>query len=116
MASMNIALGPEQRVALPFFKGVAIDDTVSDFVQKYQLPAEEARQLLASVQKRLQDNGLAPLMEVSFNISGRKAVLPLYSGQNVTEQVSMPAVHLHIVKRRVSHKRTPLCHIVQPHL
>jgi len=77
----------QQMVQLPLFKGVAIDDSVGSFVGKYGLSAEAATALRREVGRSLQAKGLAPLIEFSFQVDGKPTKLPLFEGQNVTEQV-----------------------------
>jgi hypothetical protein len=56
-------------VQLPLFKGVAVDDSVGRFVNKYGLSAESASALRREVSRSLQAKGLAPLIEFSFQVS-----------------------------------------------
>jgi predicted transcriptional regulator len=87
MAAVAVQLAQGHKVELPLYKGVPVQESISQFIQKHRVSPEEAPRLRMSVQKSLQDKGLAPLMELAFDVSGKKAVLPLFTGQNVTEQV-----------------------------
>lgn len=76
-----------QPVTLPLFKGTKVSDAVGNFGKVHGLTADEVAFLHQDVQKSLQAKGLAPLVEFKFDIGGNQAVLPLFSGQNVTEMV-----------------------------
>jgi hypothetical protein len=76
-----------EQADLPLYKGVPIQESISKFIQQHGVSPEEAPRLRMSVQKSLQDKGLAPITEIPFDVSGKRVVLPLFSGQNVTEQV-----------------------------
>mmetsp|Transcript_2376 Transcript_2376/g.4837 ORF Transcript_2376/g.4837 Transcript_2376/m.4837 type:complete len:670 (-) Transcript_2376:428-2437(-) len=78
----------DQEVTLPLFKGSKVTDAVANFGKKHGLTEQDVQTLQKDVQKNLQQRGLAPLVEFKFDIGGRQAVLPLFTGQNVTDMVT----------------------------
>eukprot|EP00959_Pyramimonas_sp_CCMP1952_P135595 2836969-Pyramimonas_sp.AAC.1 len=78
----------DQEVTLPLFKGSKVSDAVANFGKTHGLTEQDVQALQKDVQKNLQAKGLAPLVEFKFDIGGRQAVLPLFTGQNVTDMVT----------------------------
>eukprot|EP00238_Polyblepharides_amylifera_P015098 CAMPEP_0196582870 /NCGR_PEP_ID=MMETSP1081-20130531/41066_1 /TAXON_ID=36882 /ORGANISM="Pyramimonas amylifera, Strain CCMP720" /LENGTH=646 /DNA_ID=CAMNT_0041903585 /DNA_START=154 /DNA_END=2094 /DNA_ORIENTATION=- len=74
-------------VTFPLYKGANLTSTVQDFGHKHSLSPEDAASLTVELQSELRKDGLAPLVEFNFDIGGKKAILPLFQGQNVTQQV-----------------------------